>query len=71
MEEEPNKLRLIGLCVTIPFVLSVPPVIGWALGSWLDKVFATEPYFMYGLIILGFASGIREFIRLIKEVNKE
>jgi len=70
MDEEPNRLRLIGLCVTMPFVLSVPPVIGWALGTWLDKKLGTEPYLMYGLIILGLFSGVREFIRLVKKVNE-
>ena len=68
--EEPNKLRLIGLCVTLPFVLSVPPVIGWALGTWLDGKFGTEPYLMYAFIILGGISGVREFIRLLKKVSE-
>lgn len=68
--EEPNKLRLIGLCVTMPFVLSVPPVIGWAIGTWLDGKFGTEPYLMYTLIVLGGISGVREFIRLVKKVSE-
>ncbi|MFN4174229.1 MAG: AtpZ/AtpI family protein [Parachlamydiaceae bacterium] len=68
--KEPNRARLIGLCVTLPFVLSVPPIVGWAIGSWLDGKLGTSPYLMYAFIVLGAISGIREFIRLVKKVSE-
>jgi ATP synthase protein I len=67
--EEENKrktIRLIGIFVTIPFVLAVPPVIGWLIGTWLDKKFGTSHILMYVFLILGFIAGIREFYRIIK-----
>lgn len=65
-DEERKRARLIGVYITIPFVLAVPPIIGWAIGNWLDKKFDTSPFLMYSLIILGIVAGIREFYRIIK-----
>lgn len=65
-EEQRKKLQMIGIYVTIPFILAVPPVIGWLIGTWLDKFFGTSPLLMYLLIILGFAAGIRELYRVVK-----
>lgn len=70
-KEEDNELRkqirLISLCATIPFILAVPPVLGWLIGSWLDQYFVTKPYLMYCFIILGCVAGIREFIRILNQ----
>lgn len=59
-------MRQLGAFITIPFVLSVPPVLGWWIGSWMDEKLGTEPYFMYILIILGFVAGFRELYRILK-----
>lgn len=64
--EEAKSLRQIGAFITVPFVLAIPPVLGWFFGSWIDKKLGTEPYFMYGLVVLGFIAGFRELFRLIK-----
>jgi ATP synthase protein I len=52
--------------VTIPFVLAVPPIVGWAIGSWLDKTFHTTPVLMFVMVFFGFVAGGREFYRIIK-----
>lgn len=70
MPEEPDDQRdwqRTAVWMTVPFVLAVPPIIGWYLGRWLDGVAGTTPYLTYLLLLLGFAAGIREFWRLIKE----
>jgi ATP synthase protein I len=54
----------------IPFVLSVPPIVGWAIGRHMDSIFDTTPYLMYVFILLGLASGVREFLRIIKEIGE-
>jgi len=64
-----DKATMIGLYMTIPFVLAVPPVIGWLIGSWLDKKFATGPWMMFCFIILGFVAGVREFYRILKKYS--
>lgn len=64
-------MRQIGVFMTIPFVLAVPPVLGWWIGSWLDGKINSSPYFMYAFIALGFVAGIREVYRLIKRFGNE
>lgn len=54
----------------IPFVLAVPPVVGWALGVFLDDFFATSPYLMYLFVILGFVAAYREFFRILREFGE-
>jgi ATP synthase protein I len=70
LSEDPEGKRilpLIGIFMTIPFVLAVPPVIGWAIGNWFERHFEFPPLFTYVLMVLGFAAGVREFLRLIKK----
>ncbi len=65
-DDDRNRLRQAGVYVTIPFVLAIPPIIGWFIGDWLDKLWGTAPYLMFLFLVLGFAAGIREFIRILK-----
>lgn len=57
--------------VTLPFVLSVPPIIGWYIGSWLDRYFEIAPYCMYIFLVLGFVAGVREFYRIVTKYKDE
>ena len=64
-----DKQRLItqiGVFMTMPFVMAIPPIVGWFLGTWLDKKLSTEPYLMYLFLALGFLAGVREVYRIIK-----
>lgn len=64
-------MKQLGVFVTIPFVLGVPPLLGWFLGHWLDEFFHTAPYFMYFLIAAGIIAGFREVYRIIKRFGNE
>lgn len=64
--EKQKSIRQIGAFVTIPFVLAVPPVFGWFIGSWLDDKLGTNNIFMFVFIALGFIAGFRELYRIIK-----
>lgn len=66
-EDNEKKIKLIAAFVTIPFVLAVPPILGWFIGSWLDKTLDTEPYLMYVFIFFGIVSSFRECYRIIKK----
>jgi ATP synthase protein I len=57
--------------VTIPFVLAVPPVLGWLIGNWLDEKLNTKPFLMYILIVLGFCAGFREMFRILKRFGND
>lgn len=59
-------MKQFGVYLTLPFVLAIPPVIGWLVGSYIDKSFDTTPYCMYLFILLGFIAGFRELYRIIK-----
>jgi ATP synthase protein I len=69
-EEPPNEFRKIGAMITIPFVLSVPPIMGWYLGKGLDWLFGTD-FLMYVMLLLGFVGGFRETFRIIKRFGNE
>ena len=66
-EERQKRARQIGVYVTIPFVLAVPPVLGWFIGNWLDGKLKTGPYLMFLFLVLGFVAGFREVFRIIKK----
>lgn len=61
----------IGIFLTLPFVLAIPPVLGWLIGTYLDKILDTKPVFMYVFIILGFIGGFREMFRLINRFKDD
>lgn len=70
MTERENPLSQIGIFVMIPFLLGLPPILGWFLGDWLDAKFGTS-FLTYLLIILGMIAGFREVYRVIKRFGNE
>lgn len=62
---------MIGVFVMVPFLLGIPPLLGWFIGSWIDAKFGTGPWMMFLWIALGFAAGFREVIRVIKEFGSK
>lgn len=73
-EDKYKQYKQIGLLTTIPFMLAAGPILGYFIGSFLDKKFGTEPYLMILFITFGFiASGKQVYniiVRAIKENNK-
>lgn len=72
-EEEQNRKRIqvIASYAMLPFMLGIPPIIGWYIGSWLDNYFKISPYGKYLLLVLGVIGGIREVYRIIKKYKDE
>lgn len=66
-EDQRKRVQLVGTFMTIPFVLAIPPIVGWYLGSWLDERWETKPYLMYVMLFLGVIAGAREFYRIVKK----
>src|SRR5580704_1693937 len=54
----------------IPFLLGIPPVVGWYIGVGIDHYFGTS-YAKYGVLVLGMVSGVREVYRIIKKYQDE
>lgn len=72
-DEERNRKRMqmIAIYATLPFIIGIPPIVGWFIGSWIDKHFDTKPYGMYILLALGVIAGAREFYRIIMKYKDE
>lgn len=69
-DDKQSRARQIGVYITIPFVLAVPPILGWFVGNWLDGLLKTGPYLMYLFLILGFVAGFRELFRIVKRFGQ-
>lgn len=57
--------------MTLPFVLGLPPIVGWWVGHWLDQRLGTTPYLMYFFILLGIIAAVREFYRIVKTFRND
>ncbi len=66
-EDRSKLLRQAAIFATIPFVMAVPPILGWVIGQALDSWLGTGPWVMFTLLTAGFVSGIREVYRIIKK----
>lgn len=72
MRENRRKwIRGAGLASTVGIVLVVSMVIGYAFGSWLDRVFGTEPWLMLLFTLMGIAAGFIEMFRIVSRISKE
>jgi ATP synthase protein I len=69
-KEEKKLLTQAAVFITVPFVIAVPPIIGWLIGRGLDHFFHTEPYFTFFMIFCGIIAGIRELYRLLKKYGE-
>jgi ATP synthase protein I len=64
--EKQHMIKQLGVFITIPFVMAVPPILGWLAGEWLDERLGSKPFLMYLFIAIGFLAGFREVYRIIK-----
>ena len=59
--------KQLGLLTVIPAMLAVAPLIGFFMGSRIDRWFGTAPVFKLIFLAVGFVAGVRETISLIKK----
>lgn len=69
-EPTPKELRQMSIYITIPFVLAVPPIVGWFIGRGIDKLCGTDPWFSYAMIFVGIIAGFRELYRILKKFGE-
>lgn len=61
---EPDRAKSpMGVAFKMGIELVVGSGVGAFIGYWFDKWFGTAPIFLIVLLILGFASGVRNVIR--------
>ena len=59
--EDPYEgLRTAGLLLSIPTLLIVSPLVGFFIGSWLDRRLKTSPWLVIIGLILGFVTAGRQ-----------
>ncbi len=63
--------RQVGMLSSIPFILALAPIIGFAIGQLLDRHFQTRPWLSIILLLLGFVAGVRETINIVKLSQQE
>ena len=64
-------LRTAGLLLAIPTLLIVSPLVGFFLGSWIDRRFGTSPWFTILGLVLGFVAAGRETYRIYQRSQQE
>ena len=64
-------MRQVGLLTTIPLLLAVSPIIGFFIGSFLDKRFNTDPIFTIVFLVIGFIAGARQVMNVVRKASKD
>lgn len=63
--------RQVGLITTIPMIFVAGPLVGYAIGSWIDKHYAVGSWGTIFFSLFGFVASIKQVIVIIKQLNKE
>jgi len=59
-------LKSAGLLLAIPTLLIVAPLVGFFLGSLIDRRFGTSPWFTLAGLVFGFAAAAREVAQIYR-----
>jgi ATP synthase protein I len=67
---EDSGRRSTSMLLAIPGLLFTSPLVGWFIGRWLDRHFATEPRFSIAGVVLGFFAAGRETYLILRRVQE-
>ena len=70
-DRDDSALRSAGMLLAIPTLLIVSPLVGFFLGSWLDRRFNTTPWITVVGLILGFVAAGRETYLIYRRYTAE
>lgn len=65
------QLKHAGILTSVPVILLVGPVVGYFIGSWIDRKAHIFPWVTIIFTALGFVAAAREITRLLKDVLKD
>ena len=65
-----KRMRGLAIGVSIPMTLVAGPLVGWLVGSWLDRMLGTG-YWMVILIVLGTAAGFVAMIEALIVLGRQ
>ena len=69
-DDKYSTYRQIGILTTIPMLMAVGPILGYYIGSFLDRTMGTAPYLMVVFIFLGFGASGKGVYDLIKKASQ-
>jgi len=64
-------MRQASLLAVIPIIMVAAPLVGYFIGSLLDRWLGTEPWLVVVFIILGFVASGKEIYNILRRVNKD
>ena len=64
-------LRQVGVVTTIPMILVAGPLVGYGIGTWLDRHFGTDPWGKVVVLLLGFGASLKQVVSIIRNLIKE
>ena len=70
-DSDESGLRNAGMLLAIPSLLIAAPLVGFFLGRWLDRRFATNPWLTIAGVVLGFVAAGRETYLIIRRVEAD
>ena len=70
-ENQRKWMRGAGLASSIGLVLVIATVIGYVIGSWLDRKFHTAPWLMFVFTLMGIIAGFIQIFRIANDISKE
>jgi len=70
-ENQGKWIRKAGQASSIGLVLVISIAIGYFFGSWLDRVFHTDPWLMLLFTLIGIVAGFTEMIRIANSLSSD
>jgi len=70
-KDRSGSVRQIALAFELPFMLVAPPLVGGAIGYFLDRWLHTKPILMIVLGFLGVVMGIRDALKMASSEEKK
>lgn len=68
--EDREQLRLSGDALNIGWFFAAAILVGYLLGSWLDRVFGWAPYGAALGVLLGIGAGFENLVRIAREASR-
>lgn len=66
---DPKKIRVALMMGNAVMTKAIMIAAGWYFGSRLDQRYGTEPYIMFGLVVLSMILGVWYILRVAKKLN--
>ena len=70
-ESKYSALRSAGMLLAIPTLLIVAPLVGGAIGVWLDRRLKSSPWLLILGLILGFVAAGRETFQIYRRYQEQ